>query len=192
MTLNFPRFRGAYRRRHVLAACALALAGPARAEVQAAQDLLGEIRTLQIKSVRNPCPEGAECVSDEEAMDMELKAVELNKALDAIASKGGYVRNWQACMVETIKFRIELSILRVEFACGRNTAVSQRARQVQSVGLEMVDNGDLAEALDYYNDPARSCLIIQTYNECLVPQFPDLNDERAYPAICVDIVDPQN
>ncbi|MCB9538634.1 MAG: PKD domain-containing protein [Myxococcales bacterium] len=166
--------------------------GPARAEVQAAQDLLGEIRTLQIKSVRNPCPEGAECVSDEEAMDMELKAVELNKALDAIASKGGYVRNWQACMVETIKFRIELSILRVEFACGRNTAVSQRARQVQSVGLEMVDNGDLAEALDYYNDPARSCLIIQTYNECLVPQFPDLNDERAYPAICVDIVDPQN
>ncbi|MCB9538637.1 MAG: PKD domain-containing protein [Myxococcales bacterium] len=160
--------------------------GPARAEVLAAQDLLGQIRGLQAKSVRNPCPEGAECVSDEEALDMELQAVQLNKALDAIASKGGYVRNWQACMVETIKFRIELSILRVEFACGRNTAVSQRARQVQSVGLEMVANGDLAEALDYYNDPARSCLIIQTYNECLVPQFPDLNDERAYPADCVD------
>ncbi|HPK34087.1 MAG TPA: hypothetical protein PK510_16835, partial [Ottowia sp.] len=36
MTLNFPRFRGAYRRRHVLAACALALAAAGAAAQPAA------------------------------------------------------------------------------------------------------------------------------------------------------------
>ena len=69
----------------------------------------------------------------------ELKAVELANELTAIAESGVYGRNWQHCLVLLVKFRIELSILRVEYACGANTAVSVRARQQQRTGLDHVD-----------------------------------------------------
>ena len=41
-----------------------------------------------------------------------------------------------------VKFRIEMSLQRVEFVCGLNVELSCRARTIQSIGPEYVDRGE--------------------------------------------------
>ena len=80
--------------------------------------------------------------------------------------------------------RIELSIIRVEEICGRNVPVSRRAREAQSIGLEILEeDGDLA-ALNYYIHQDRECLLIETYNECLVRALPERNEAYDFPEFC--------
>lgn len=143
--------------------------GPARDEIQNAIDALENILTLVGLSIENPCPAGDVCITDVEALRMEIDAMQLAKALDAAQSIGVWTRNWQNCLVLAIKFRIELSILRVESVCGRFDPTTRRARQIQQVGLNLVENGDNAGALEYYVNNDRQCFMISILNECLAP-----------------------
>ncbi len=146
--------------------------GPARDEVLDAVDAMDDILGLAGFSVQNPCPPGERCVSDIEALRMEIIAMELADALLAAQSIGAWSRNWQSCLVLAIKFRIELSILRVQSVCGQfDRASTVRARQVQQIGLNLVEAGQNAAALEYYIDNARQCFMIEILNQCLAPNI---------------------
>ena len=94
-----------------------------------------------------------------------------------------------------LKFRIEMSMKRVEFVCGVNLELPRRARAVQKSGLDMVDRGDYPSALAYYAGEERSCLMIEVYNDCIVPNVREANDEGVFdvplvpwdvPAFCAE------
>lgn len=146
--------------------------GPARQEVLDALDAMDDILALSSYSVQNPCPPGERCVTDIEALRMEIFAMELADALLAAQSIGAWSRNWQNCLVLAIKFRIELSILRVQSVCGAfDRASTVRARAVQQVGLDLVERGQNAAALEYYIDNDRQCFMVEILNECLAPNI---------------------
>lgn len=144
--------------------------GPARDEIDQAVDALDNILALVGLSIQNPCPEGERCVTDIEALRLEIDAMQLADSLLAAQSVGAWTRNWQNCLVLAVKFRIELSILRVESVCGRfDRASTVRARQVQQVGLDLIEAGQNAAALEYYIDAERQCFMIEVLNVCLAP-----------------------
>ena len=160
--------------------------GPGRAEISDAIEVLTEIRTLQRKRVINPCPAGEEnCVTDEEALTMEILAMDLVRALTAAANRGAYTRLWQQHLVLLLKFRIELSILRVEFLCGRFSRDAQLARDRQETGLGLVNDGNNNEALAFYIHNDTKCLIVEVYNGCVVDAEPEA-DPIDVPDECVD------
>lgn len=143
--------------------------GPARTQVLAAIDAMDDILALAGFSVQNPCPDNQRCVTDIEALRLEIYAMELADALIAAQGIGAWSRNWQNCLVLAIKFRIELSILRVESVCGRFDATTQRARDVQLLGLNLVELGQNAAALEYYIDDRQQCFMHEILNTCLAP-----------------------
>ena len=159
--------------------------GPGRSQVSDAIQVLESMRALQAKRVINPCPPDEECVTDQEALEMEILAMDLVRALDAAANAGAFSRIWQQHLVLLLKFRIELSLLRVEFLCGRFNRYAQLARERQTAGLEMVDDGDNAAALAFYVDNDTRCLMIETYNGCIVPAEPEA-DEVDVPDECAE------
>ncbi|MEE2787443.1 MAG: PKD domain-containing protein [Myxococcota bacterium] len=122
------------------------------------------------KPVTFPCEGDQDCVTDREALDMELNAMSLIDEITELEAQGVWVRNWKTCMTMGLRFRIELSLLRVEFLCGANTPFVREARQVQQVGLDMVDEGRFGAALQYYATNDRRCLMMDIYNQCIVPQ----------------------
>ena len=161
--------------------------GPGRSAILEALLALDEIRVLQAHEVTNPCPDEHRCVTDEEAMRLLLAGIDVANALFAAAAEGAYTRNWQHALVEMLAFRTELSLLRVEFVCGVNSYIAQLARATQDPGLGFVEEGEDAAALSYYIDPERRCLIMQSYNECLVPALgEDVNESVEYPEGCMD------
>ncbi len=159
--------------------------GPARAEVQSAKATLAEIRNLMRQRIGIVCQEG-QCINDRDALDLELKAMDLVGSLNDVAEAGAWTRQWQACLVSAVKFRIELSLLRVEFACGVNTAVAINARRKQAEGLAHVEAQRNEAALNFYAHPDQRCLLIRTYNDCLVPAFSGENAPYEFPDICVN------
>ncbi len=162
--------------------------GPGRDAIQDAISALAAIREMQAYEITNPCPEGHRCVTDEEATQLLLTGIDMANALIAASQHGAYTRNWQHALVEMLAFRTELSLLRVEWACGVNSFVAQIARATQDPGMSFVDEGEDAAALSYYVDPERRCLILQTYNDCLVTQFPEVNPRAEYPDVCIDVL----
>jgi len=144
--------------------------GPGVQQATAAVTSMGPILEEISKSLIFPCPEGVDCVTDHEALTMELRSMELIGDLTAAAAQGVWVRNWQACLTHAIKFRIEISLLRVEFLCGANVAYIREARNVQSIGLDIFDDGDYPLALEYYAQDERRCMMIDIYNRCIVPE----------------------
>ena len=150
--------------------------GPAREEIENAVDALDNIVALAGLSIQNPCPAGQRCVSDIEALRLELDAMQLADALLAAQSIGAWSRNWQNGLVLAVKFRIELSILRVESVCGRfDRASTVRARQIQQVGLNLIAQGQNAAALEYYIATERQCFMIEVLNICLAPNVNGLS-----------------
>ena len=109
-------------------------------------------------------------MTDLEALDMELDAMSLAEQLTTAEAEGVWVRNWKNCLTMGLRFRIEVSLLRVEFLCGQNVPYVREARQVQQVGLDMVDEGRFGAALQYYATDERRCMMIDIYNRCIVPQ----------------------
>ena len=91
--------------------------------------------------------------------------------------------------MRAVKFRIELSMLRVEYACGANTAVSITARRKQAEGIARVDAFRNEAALNFYAHQDQRCLLIRTYNDCLVPAFSMENDPYEFPAACENDLD---
>ncbi|MCB9547572.1 MAG: PKD domain-containing protein [Myxococcales bacterium] len=115
--------------------------GPGRAEVQAAQATFAGIRGLQTEDVGVDCQgrDDLSCINDFDALTLELDAMSLAQELDVAGTRGVWTRNWQSCLVNTVKFRIELSVSRLEYACGRFHRISLTARQKQAVGEYMVE-----------------------------------------------------
>lgn len=115
--------------------------GPGRDEVQAAIATFAEIRRLQLLDVGVDCTglDDLDCISDFDALTLELEAMGLAQELDVAGTRGVWTRNWQSCMVNTLKFRIELSVSRLEYACGVFHRISQTARQKQAVGEYLVE-----------------------------------------------------
>ena len=90
--------------------------------------------------------------------------------LNTAEAEGVWVRNWQACATHAVKFRIEISLLRVEFLCGANLPYIREARQVQSVGLDIFDDGNYPLALEYYATDERKCMMLDIFNRCITVQ----------------------
>ncbi len=158
--------------------------GPGRDAISTALETLEEIRELQEHRVINPCPQEERCVTDQEAVEVELLGMQLVSNLTAAAVAGAYTRIWQEHLVHMLKFRIELSILRVEFVCGRNSRYAQESRNRQEDGLTLVNENESGEALAYYIHNTTRCLIIEVYNGCLVPFFPEINEAIEVPEAC--------
>jgi PKD repeat protein len=120
--------------------------GPGIADVQAAIDTFDDIRELQTQDVGVDCVgrEDLDCINDFDALTLELDAMSLAQELDVAGTRGVWTRNWQSCLVNTVKFRIELSISRLEFACGRFHRITQTARQKQAIGEYMVEEAGCA------------------------------------------------
>jgi len=81
-----------------------------------------------------------------------------------------------------VKFRIEISLLRVEFVCGQFSAVARNARTSQRAGLALVDNTQVDAALQYYTNDDQRCLIVRTYNTCFVSR--EGVAPQPWPAVC--------
>ncbi len=158
--------------------------GPARAEIAEVIQTLSALRDLQSFRVINPCPDGERCVTDNEALQLELLAMDLVRQLDAAAIRSAYARIWQQHLVLLLKFRLELSILRVEFVCGANSRYSLLARERQETGLRLVDENRPLDALAFYVDDETRCLMIDVYNGCLSPQDAEENPPVVVPAAC--------
>jgi hypothetical protein len=158
---------------------------PGQADVQAAIDVLeNDIMPLMELELNVLCAD-ATCINDQQALHNELFLMDLINSLYTASAEGAYVRNWQHALMLAVKFRVELSILRVEFACGSFQAVSQNARAQQAIGLRHVDNRDFDRALNYYLSNETHCLIIRTYNTCLSPLDPANAPLEPFPAgIC--------
>ena len=132
------------------------------------------------------------CITDADALEMELRMMELAAKLFDSNTEGVWVRNWQSCLVSAIKFRVELSMRRVVTSCGlaEFNEISQRAQLHQNNGLRLVDDEfNIVAGLEFYIDRDTRCLMIQTYNECLVPAFPEVNVIVEYPDFCEDQVE---
>jgi hypothetical protein len=120
-----------------------------------------------------------------DALDNEMLLMDLIDALYDAAGEGVYVRQWQNVLLLAVKFRIELSLLRVENVCGLFSPTSRNARAIQASGLELFEAGQRDAALQYYIDPDQRCFMVRVYNDCLVPRIPG-NPAYPYPAVCAD------
>jgi hypothetical protein len=159
--------------------------GPGAADVDAAGAVLDRIIELSSLPLAVECPDG-NCISDEDALENELLLMDMIDLLYSAASEGAYVREWQHGLLLAVKFRIELSLLRVEYACGAFSPVAQNARASQAVGLRHFENYEYDRALNHYLAPEQRCLIVETYNTCLVPANFGRFEAQPFPAFCVD------
>ncbi len=160
--------------------------GPARPEVAEALATLERIRILQTLDVSISCDIEQNCVSDEQALDLELMAAKLAEDLQTAAVMGAWTREWQNCLVLTLKFRLELSIMRIEHVCGAHGSISANARDLQTTGLDLVEAGQDNAALDYFMAPEQRCEMTRVYNRCLAENMPEVNPSRGFESDCVN------
>jgi hypothetical protein len=142
--------------------------GPGRAAVNTALTLLTQqVMPLVRQRIGLVCDAGM-CITDVDALRNELYLMDLVNALFTAQSQGAYVRNWQHCIMLAVKFRIELSLLRVDAVCGAFNPVAREARRQQAIGLGFITQFRYEEALQFYVSNDIRCLVIRTYNNCLV------------------------
>jgi PKD repeat protein len=159
--------------------------GPARPQVDAARTTLRNIRNLLHQRIGIVCDQG-QCINDHDALTLEVTAMSLVANLNGVAVNGAWVRNWQSCLAKGVKFRIELSLLRVDYTCGANTAVAVAARNADAQGVALFNRHNIPAALDFYANPAQKCLVLRTYNDCLALAFPHDDPSEPYPAECAN------
>ena len=155
--------------------------GPGHAQVLETLGTLGRIQDLVRLPIAIVCDAG-QCITDEQALQNELLLMDLIDDLYEAAGEGVYIRNIQACLMLAVKFRIEISLLRVEFVCGQFSAVARNARTSQRAGLALVDNTQVDAALQYYTNDEQRCLIVRTYNTCFVAR--EGVAPQPWPAVC--------
>ncbi|MFN3198797.1 MAG: PKD domain-containing protein [Bradymonadia bacterium] len=166
---------------------------PGRAQ---AIDALGQLRDIQrLLSNRidiGECADAA-CLSDRDALSLLLNLMDLANSMVEAYNDGTYVRTWQACMIEAVKFRTELSEMRMQYVCGLNNPYVQEVSVARTAGMELVNDGNVIGALDYFRSRDIRCLAIRGYNKCLVPRYPAVNQEYERPEFCPDDdLDPEN
>ncbi len=158
---------------------------PGRAKVLALMPTLNAVINFTRQDIGILCEAGA-CISDYDALDNEIQLMNLIDLMYEAAGDGVYTRQWQSCLMLATKFRIELSVLRVEYMCGLYHPVALAARRAQAIGLGMVSRYEYDAALNYYIDDDRRCLMIRTYNECIVPRSNGDSDLYEFPEACVN------
>ena len=152
-------------------------------------DALAQLRQIQgLLSNRIDIGECAEeaCLSDRDALELLLRLMDLANAMVDANGDGTYVRTWQSCMIEAVKFRTALSEMRMEYVCGPNNQYVQEVKVARSAGLRLVDDDNVAGALDYFRSRDIRCLAIRGYNRCLVPVYPAVNQSYPRPEYCPD------
>ncbi len=165
--------------------------GPAHEDAEEALAILNNIRQYQSLPIPLVCPEGQTCITDREALELELNLIKLASLLQSMSSAYVYTRNWQNCLVLATQFRIEVSILRVGYVCGENMGDYLRARAAQRAGLAKLKDGDFnanLDALKYYSMIDQQCLMIDIYNKCLCSNVMGLNEINTpyeVPAACI-------
>ena len=158
---------------------------PGHDEVDTALRSLATIRLLASKNFDLRCV-GPDCLTDAESLQLQLAMMDLVGEFFAAARQGVYVRSWQNLLVLAIKFRVEVSVLRLEDVCGHFTPVVLSVRAQQSTLLSMVDREENEAALSFYMSSERRCLAIRAYNECIVPARPADNQRHVYPDYCAE------
>ena len=168
----------------------LDITGPGRERVI---DALGTLRDIQQRlaiPVGVVC-EDDNCIGDRDALALTLDLMDLSTSLYRARTDGVYVRNWQACLVEGVKFRTALSEMRVEYVCGPNSPVTLRLKVARAAGVRLVEEDyDVVGALEYFHSKPTRCLAIWSYNQCLVPSFPNINEEYPRPEYCEEEFEP--
>ena len=130
-------------------------AAPGADDVTVAAEEFDFILDLQQIDVGVECQNGEagdDCISDLDALRLELKGMDLADSLDVAASRGVWTRGWQSCLVNTLKFRIELSVSRLAFVCGNFNQHHLQAREKQAIGEYLVEERGCA----LNDDQARS------------------------------------
>ena len=159
---------------------------PGRAHVRQALFDLHRIRELLAQRVGIECRENG-CISDGDSLNLTLEMAALVVDLFGANHDGVWVRNWQSCLMQGIRFKTELAMRRVTTSCGPHNEWTLRGRQSQDRGLRLIDDlFDIPAALTHYVDRSTQCLMIEIYNECLVPRHLHVNEPRPYPALCED------
>ena len=126
------------------------------------------------------------CSDNENALLIELEAMEMISALQAATVAGAYALPWQSCLVEFLRFRIEASLVQVRSQCGLFNPLYLKAEEIFGEGEALlVEKDDIISALNFYSDDAQRCLILDVYNKCLVKVDPD-TEFYPYPDICLD------
>lgn len=149
-------------------------AGPGVAEVTAAIGEFNFIRDLQTQDVGVDCDgrDDLDCINDIDALRLELKAMDLADSLDVAASRGVWVRGWQSCLVNTVNFRIELSITRLSFICGLFNRHYLQAREKQAIGQYLIEESGCAlndnQGRDLRESPAAglACQNLNAGDDC--------------------------
>ncbi len=124
------------------------------------------------------------CSNDRNALEIELEIMQLISMLQAAAVNGAYVLPWQSCLVQFVKFRIEVSLQKVLYQCSINNPLTLQAFDSYESGLDMYQNNDILGVLSYYSDPEQRCLMVDIYNRCLVTNDSSLMI-YPYPDICL-------
>jgi len=135
-------------------------------------------------SAENPNNIQNACSNDRNALEIELEIMQLISMLQAAAVNGAYVLPWQSCLVQFVKFRIEVSLQKVRYQCSMNNPLTLQAFDSYQSGLDMYQNNDILGVLSYYSDPEQRCLMVDIYNRCLVPNDASLM-LYPYPDICL-------
>ena len=161
--------------------------GPGRQAVSDALSTLTQrVMPLLRQNIGLTCDAAHPCVSDTDALHLELYLMDLINQLYTAQSQGTFVRAWQHGLMLAVKFRIEISLLRVEYVCGKFSPTSRAARTAQATGLALVDQYLYEDALRYYMANNTRCTVIKTYNACLVPaaRDPVRTPAEAVPGFC--------
>jgi hypothetical protein len=127
-----------------------------------------------------------DCSDNENALLIELEAMDLIAALQAANVNGAYVMAWQSCLVEYLRFRIEASLVQVRAQCGLLNPLYLKADEVFKEGEAiLVEDNDIIGALGFYSSNEQRCLILDVYNKCL-SRVDQNTDPYPYPDVCLE------
>ena len=145
--------------------------GPGRSEAIRA---LFEIRALQSwmdLPVGVSCHDEP-CIDDADATKLQLQARKAARALAAARSAGVYVDDALVMVVRMMRYRIALSLLRLESVCPR-TRATVWSRAAFEYGLSLFDHTDtLREATHFYLQGDLDCLTVDAFQACFANHYP--------------------
>jgi hypothetical protein len=169
---------------------------PGRAELQnAATSLRTMLERAEYRIDYQVCDsdQGDLCANSRSTLEIELIAMDLINQLQSAAVAGAYVMNWQSCLVEYLRFRIEASLVAIKDQCGRFYPRYLKAAEVFEEGRSLLENendengNSVINALNFYTETAQKCLIVDIYNECLVRRDPRIMGMTyPYPEACLE------
>jgi len=157
---------------------------PGRSRILDAVEILEVMLERAALNMSIDCRE--DCSDNENALLIQLEAMDLIGSLQAANVKGAYVMTWQSCLVEYLRFRIEASLVQVRVQCGLLNPLYLKAKEIFHEGESLlVEEDDIIAALNFYSSDDQRCLIMDVYNKCLARVDPN-TDPQPYPDVCLE------